>query len=468
MRCRAVAHASIWTLLTITAIAFSPVAALAQSGRGIFKSWRGTPCCPPPACVTTAPQPCPPSEPAPPTKPPTAPKEDERPAAPEETPVLPSLATGVQGERGVALGAPNEFGEFFGSHPFLIMLQLPPPPVVTQPPVGTQPPFPPPPQPSPRTVTFEVPSPAGGGVVGRTKVSEDNNPLPRDRVIFEYDYFNRVPLTSNKFDVHRFSPGFEKTFFDQRASVEVRVPFASTLDTDLVAGTTGTSRAGEFGDVHVTLKGLVYSSPAFNFAAGLGIAIPTADDTRVFLPGGTELLRIKNESVILTPYFAYLVTPDDRLFFQNWFQIGFDASDNPVSVNPDLAGLREVGNLTDQTILQIDAQVGYWLYRSQDNSRWLTALAPFFEVHYNTALDNADTIRAGALTITGVRNRFDELNLSAGVVAQLGNNCLLSFGAAFPVKGQSDRSFDYQLGIRASIFFGQTARERSLATAPSF
>src|SRR5262249_22272342 len=35
-----------------------------------------------------------------------------------------------------------------------------------------------------------VPSPGGGGAVGRTKIADDNSPLPRDRVLFNYDYFN--------------------------------------------------------------------------------------------------------------------------------------------------------------------------------------------------------------------------------------------------------------------------------------
>src|SRR5262249_27964246 len=153
------------------------------------------------------------------------------------------------------------------------------------------------------------------------------------------------------------------------------------------------------------------------------------------------------DSVIVTPYVAYLVTPDDRWFFQNWFQIGFDAGNNPVELNPTLASISNAGRLKDQTILQIDAQLGYWLYKSGDTNRWLTAVAPFIELHYNTSLDNADSIQTPSFSLTSVNNRFDELNLSTGVVAQIGNNCTLSLGAAFPLKGEGNRSFDYQLGI---------------------
>ena len=319
----------------------------------------------------------------------------------------------------------------------------------------------------PRTVILDVPSPAGGGVVGRTKISEDNNPLPRDRIIFDYDYYNSVPLTAAGVGVQRFSPGFEKTFFDRLASVEVRVPFATTLDSDLNSGNLGSERATELGDVHITLKGLLYRSQEWNVAVGLGIDLPTASDTRVFFIDGTEVVRIKNEDVLLTPYFAYLWTPNDRLFFQNWFEFSIDPNGNPVAVNPDFTMLRTVGRITDQTLMQIDAQIGYWFYRVEDSSRWLTALAPFFELHYNTTLNKADIVQGGAFVIGATSGHFDQLNLSTGLIAQISENFTLALGAAFPLKGGTDRSFDYQLGIRANWFFGPTARERSRATPVS-
>jgi len=40
-----------------------------------------------------------------------------------------------------------------------------------------------------------------------------------------------------------------------------------------------------------------------------------------------------------------------------------------VAVNPDFTTLRTVGRITDQTLMQIDAQIGYWLYRAEDSSR---------------------------------------------------------------------------------------------------
>src|SRR5262249_14312798 len=85
---------------------------------------------------------------------------------------------------------------------------------------------------APILVMVTVPNPSNGGAVGRTKIADDNSPLPRDRFILDYDYFDNVPL-SRQTGVHRFSPGIEKTFLDQSASIEVRLPFAATLSSDV-------------------------------------------------------------------------------------------------------------------------------------------------------------------------------------------------------------------------------------------
>src|SRR5262249_20776039 len=136
-----------------------------------------------------------------------------------------------------------------------------------------------------------IPSPTGGGVVGRTKVSDDNNPLPRDRLIFDYDYFNNGTLAGRGVDVSRFSAGFEAAFFDQRFSVEMRVPFAATLNSSSPTGPlgdsgevtgVGSSHRSEFGDLNVTLKALLVRGEFWNISTGVGMAFPTAQSTRVF------------------------------------------------------------------------------------------------------------------------------------------------------------------------------------------
>src|SRR5262249_53493734 len=100
-------------------------------------------------------------------------------------------------------------------------------------------------------------------------------------------------------------------------------------------------------------------------------------------------------------------------------------------------------------------------------SGWLTALAPFLELHYNSSINDPGSVQFGPVSLAPHSNRFDELNMSVGVVAQVGDNATLYLGAVFPLKEDTNRSFDYQIGLRANIFFGPTARERSRATAIS-
>jgi hypothetical protein len=311
----------------------------------------------------------------------------------------------------------------------------------------------------------EIPSPGAGGpggTVGRTKVADDNSPLPRDRIIFQYDYFNNVPLLARGIDVNRFSPGFEKTFFDRRTSIEMRFPFAATTSTNFEIGGLG-SNVTDWGDIAINLKGLVYKSDEFNASVGWQIALPTARDTNATV-GGVPVVKIKNETVYQTPWVAFLWTPNDCLFMQNWYMIGFDPNANPVLANPDLvSGLRPVGRIADQSLLEIDAQVGYWVMKSEDPCAWFRRLGPFLELHYNSTVTNADLIQSGGFIITSPAGRYDELNLTAGAVAQIGDNLNMSLGAVVPLKNGDDRFFDWQVGFRASWFFGPTARERSRA-----
>jgi len=76
-----------------------------------------------------------------------------------------------------------------------------------------------------------VPNPGAGGVVGRTKIAENTSPIPQDRCLFNYSYFDNVPLYPGGVNVQRITPGIEKTCLGGMMSVEMKVPMAVTLDT---------------------------------------------------------------------------------------------------------------------------------------------------------------------------------------------------------------------------------------------
>jgi hypothetical protein len=304
--------------------------------------------------------------------------------------------------------------------------------------------------------TMSVPLPSSGGVVGFTTISENNSPMPRDRVFFDYDYFSNASLTPGGIDVNHFTAGFEKTFLNGRASFEMLLPFASTLDSSSFADGAA-SRATVLGDLYLTFKGLFYASKEFDISSGFGLALPTAPNTNVQMANGADLVRIKDESVVVTPFVAALFTPNDRFFAQTWLEIGFDASGSPVYGNPNMTGLVGVGRLYQQALLQVDTQVGYWLVRETGNASFLSGLAPFVELHYNTPLDNADSARSGSFVIGSVgNNRFNELNISTGVNMVFNNRANVMAGVVLPLNGGGNKFFDAQFGIRMNWLFGAT------------
>ena len=70
------------------------------------------------------------------------------------------------------------------------------------------------------------------GVSG-PKISEEQSPMPRDRVFFNYNYFNNARSDCPNVAGRVF--GFEKTFLDGAASVELRLPFTKLTPTPLDA-----------------------------------------------------------------------------------------------------------------------------------------------------------------------------------------------------------------------------------------
>lgn len=346
-----------------------------------------------------------------------------------------------------AVLSPNMFGDIPGSRPLTVRCFQPDTPGTRGAPE--------------KNLLLGMPNPAAGGLVGRNKVSTDNNPMPRDRLIFNYDVLNRTPLTEGGLDINRFSFGFEKSFFDGMGSVEVRLPFASTVNTNAADGFI-TSGGALLGNLFVTFKVLGYSCDTWALSGGLALAIPTAEDTRLRI-NGSDLVRIENDSVYLTPFVAALFTPTDEIFSQAWAAIDFDTSGNPVRARVNDNGLATIGRLHDPFLLQLDWQIGYWLIHPSDPVGELQGLAGFFEMHYNTTLQNGGAAQAGPITGVDSLATYSEYYLSAGLTAQFLDDLYLTGGVTVPMLTGNDRFGDYQIGLRLSWFFGATSAARAAA-----
>ena len=158
----------------------------------------------------------------------------------------------------------------------------------------------------------EIPNPGAGGVVGRTKIADDTSPMPRDRVFFDYSFFDGVPLTPFRGERQSVHARLREDVFGGLMSFEMKVPMATTLDSTIVEGSATDTSQPEFGDMVLTWKTLLLRRENWAVSGGLMVAVPTAEDTRVDLPDGTPLVAIRDRSTHLAPFVGFLWTPNER------------------------------------------------------------------------------------------------------------------------------------------------------------
>jgi len=313
-----------------------------------------------------------------------------------------------------------------------------------------------------------VASPGTGGGVGRMKIGDNTSPMPRDRLIFDYSYFDNVPLAPGGVGINRFKLGFEKTFFDGDMSFELKAPMASTVSSTVVQGAESDQHSGEFGNLALAVKMLLRRTETWAVSGGLQVGLPTADDTRVVLPDGTPLLAIRNSAVHLAPFVGALWTPNERLFSHGFLQGDFASRGNAVLVNDNGVNLSEIGRLNDASILTVDWGIGYWAMRNSCRQRSLTGLAWTAELHWTRSLQNADTVESGPWSIScaesaagGVGDgEIDVLNLTLGCHTVWREKTLVTGGYALPLYAGSGDPFDGEFRVMVNHHFGPLNRPR--------
>jgi len=305
----------------------------------------------------------------------------------------------------------------------------------------------------------------GGGGGGPMKIADNSSPLPRCRAFVNYNFFSHAVGTVSTglgstpaLDVNRYTFGWEQCFAEGRFSVEVRVPFASTIDSQqfinqpAVLGT-------QFGHVTTTFKALLLERENWALTGGLSLNAPTSNN---FLLQGSSIFsnlrtiaQINDQSIHLLPYLGYLATPSDRWFVQGFVQADFDTRGNDVLLNQG-TGLRTVGTVQDQSLLYLDASIGYWLYRDASKSRGITGIAPLLELHYTTTMQNADILNYpnSSLPLFGnLYNRFDVLNMTGGLTITLGQRSYITLAGVAPLKNFPDRFFNGEAAVLYNYFF---------------
>lgn len=297
-----------------------------------------------------------------------------------------------------------------------------------------------------------IAGPNPGDIVGRVRIQDNNNAMPSDRVFFDYNYYHNVPFTSNGVDVNRFTPGFEKTFMDGLGSVEVRVPMGVSFNSTQYLGSAPDTGAGEFGNMAIIPKILLLSTDQMALAVGLGIALPTAEDIRVFSQTGDQVLNVDNDSVHLIPFLGYMYAPrGGDSFFISFVTLDVDTAGNSVDANLG-TGLSEIGTWNDQALLSASGTYGRYLFQNYSGESIIQSISLLGELHYTATVSDADTINSGAYLLGTEGHELSLLNSTIGLSARFINNSTFTTGYTVPLTS-ADRIFDGELRVFINQFF---------------
>lgn len=306
------------------------------------------------------------------------------------------------------------------------------------------------PRSGPNNLTRPAP-PRGGAAVRLVKIAENYTPAPRNRLFATYHFFNDV-FDGQIGDVNRYTVGFESTYWDENRSVELRIPFANTLDSRQLDDPIN-AKNNELGNMTVTMKNVLLERDDWLLSGGVGISLPTADDNQVARPNDKrEILRIENDAVHLLPFLGLIASPNDRLFIQSFAQLDIDASGNRVRGDLMAMNLQPLGVIQDSTLLFLDVSLGYWLYE-ESNTSCLTGVAPIIELHYTTTLNDSDLIDRAGFLVGDLSNRFDILNVTLGTHFQFNNRCSLRPGFVIPLRDGDDQQFDFEFFVQGNVGF---------------
>jgi len=336
---------------------------------------------------------------------------------PTVTPVSEAALAGLAGEVGagsLADLAPAMIGD---QSPYSFMRTLQVPPIPT--------PYPPP-RPGIGPVTRSAKSIAGVvPAVRGFKIADNQSPRPTDRVFSSFNYFDNVNRALNErlgapiqnMIVYRQVYGFEKTFFDQWASIGIRVPI-DTLNiqsSPRFPGLGGTSSA--FGNVNVFTKFILWEDRAGSLiSAGLAIDTPTGPNSFAGFP----TILGKNVTDI-QPFLGYIFTNGG-----DWFVHGFGS----VAVPTDSAL---------PTLMFLDAALGYYVYRNNTPGSFLTAVVPTFETHVNIPLNHS------SLNFNDTYGTPTVVDLTFGLNTEFFKRGVMTLGYALPVTGPAPFSGEFIL-----------------------
>jgi hypothetical protein len=248
-------------------------------------------------------------------------------------------------------------------------------------------------------------------VRGAFKIMENESPRPTDRVYVTYNFFSDVnptlsvpglPITN----VHRETFGIEKTFLEGNASIGLRLPLLQ------IGGPFNIARQS-VGDLSIIAKyaiindwydrgdGSVMGGDVLS--TGFVVTAPTGNAATY------SALCPEIHPTVIQPYIGFLKVWD-RAFIQGFSSFAFPTDDR------------------DTTFFFNSIQLGYRLYESPTDDRWLRSFSPIAECHVNTPLNNRGLTR---LPI----GSMDVVSFTGGGMFGIGRSAFLNLGCNVPVTG---------------------------------
>lgn len=349
-----------------------------------------------------------------------------------------------------------------------------------------------------------TPIPLAGGS-RRIKVAENNQVMPTDRWYGTVNYFHNSyqAIGTAGFDssypvsvvdsesLVQYTVGTEKTFclWGSPFSIDVRMPFTGGVNQSVDSiGAAGPSflytETGEMGNLSTTLKAYLLEFKQTSISGGLGMSLPTGSDATVGAGERVDQefafydIYIDNKSVHLMPFLGAYRPIGNSCWLQAFTQIDlptngndvriteerYDQSSNLISTDDDRFRLKE------QTLLYADVSFGKWWYRNicecgdprcRCGRRGLTGVASVLELHYTSSLNDADAFNLGGIPRLGAENRFDILNMTAGLQFELNQELRINLAGVFPLRDgrfdsggrREDRGFDSEFALQVNYLY---------------
>jgi len=282
-----------------------------------------------------------------------------------------------------------------------------------------------------------------------TKVADNNNVRPYDRLSFAYNRYQDVPttfdptgavLTQN--DISEYRIVAEKNVLSGIGSLNVVLPVYDTVSFEQTSPNIATGT--EFGNLAFGGKLLLIDRPDMAVSTGLQIEAPTSRGFGFPTVGQVT----DNQSWYLTPYLASMYTRNDTFFIQSFLSYRARTGSDPVNFRGTT-----VGNTYQQNLLFFDFAAGFWMLRA--DGRGITGIAPVVETHYSTTTEDDNP-----LTLTSLYyGRRDVRNVTLGTHIEFNQRHVLSLGYVLPLRDKplpggmpTDRTFDSEFTVQFNMY----------------